>query len=1420
MRIIIGFTASNISSSRILLEDVLKLGSYISKIVICDNSGDTTSLSKILESFHEKEISIRLVSNEEIVKAACQGEFGEYYKKIQRQNGIAFGRTVLHRYLYLESFHLDDSIIWILDDDLRLDNSRLLENQHKFIEQLHCLRDQGVDIAVGRIVGDPPIPAASTIRTQLLDLDFNLRALCNPDFIINIEKIKQQKKNYISKYPDFYYDLSIRHSGHLETPWWFVGKKDAICRLHLLEEMLENVPNILKGVNVFRQIPTDSKIEQFSEDDIITRGGNTFVFNLDCLKDFPNISPHITDVSFRRGDTLWVTLNRRNSYKRKVSMIDIPVIQDRNSSTSILKHQSLLSDILGSSFTRAIDKVLSNRNLDNAGVCNVSFNFTDSEISEIMTIFEKNLKNKLSILDFNSWRIRGLVDSIRTQICDTVVKNDPESKIIRKHIESIETTLKSIERFYSIHTLQNLHNIMSHNTCKELESFLQNLDYYCKSYRDKLPMKDEYQNILLFLKQNVGDKQFELLARGTEGLLVTDTDFVYKFFYNGLSNFKDGQIQFIQNKLSSQALSGLKHILPLERIIINGRHIVFITKIVNGHHYSGGQLNRLLELLRECKRAGIILTNISPENLIVTDNSLTYIDLGRSVTPFEPQEYIKMCKRAYLVYKWYFRTDLKDLLHQSLTNDSLPELFGFEYFFSALENKDVHTVLDSVLLSTICRFNPKQILDYGCGNGLVTNELAKIGEYVMAFDVESSRFKEHAHSEKVTIVNEEQIQKILSSESTFDMILCNLVLCTVNDKTAKHVISNIRKLINDHGTVVLGICNPFNLENKESETHVKHFENSPMYHDHFVYHKTIKNTNSIRTEFHRPFSWYSSMIKQGGFKIQEIIEVPSTDIANLTSGSDFLILVLSPEDVFQSSEISLLIKASAMEWRTIRKQVCHIVNQLEGPRNFLEKLVVIDHHEGPFARQYDFSDINRLKEELDFLLKVGVIDRVVVSPNDQESVNALAARWFGLDTCASRCQNGQPTITFLNGLEQCRGKYILHVDSDCLIGRRDDKHDYLADMLRVFDMDFHAIAVSLPISGKSKKEYTFRNENGDWRVESRCGMISKHRLVRILPLYNTITSDELLELPWHRALDLKLKEVGYRSYRGGNPATFFIHVPNEQKKDFNSWYNIIKAVESKEIPDSQMGNVDLIKSDDWIQRRTDDCILIVRGRNVPISKLRRFFESIQKQSDQKWGLIVIDASSDNGMEEYIEQIIGRRYLSRMTFYRNLIPDPPIVNINFAIRHMCENPNSIIIMPDADDVFLCNDSIEHVQTLYRKGADVAIGGMLRADKEVHYITNFKTPRQNRGGNVWQHLRTFRKYLFDRIVPSDFKVDGMWIHHTEDWAFMLPIAEMSACPKVIEKIIYLYDPSSFKQILSKNERECLIGRIMEKRSYRRK
>jgi glycosyltransferase involved in cell wall biosynthesis len=301
-------------------------------------------------------------------------------------------------------------------------------------------------------------------------------------------------------------------------------------------------------------------------------------------------------------------------------------------------------------------------------------------------------------------------------------------------------------------------------------------------------------------------------------------------------------------------------------------------------------------------------------------------------------------------------------------------------------------------------------------------------------------------------------------------------------------------------------------------------------------------------------------------------------------------------------------------------------------------------------------------------------------------------------------------------------------------------------------------------------------------------------------------------------LDQRLAELGYNSYRGGNPATFFVHVPNDRKRDVNSWYNVMVAIEDGRLYGGQLGKVDLVGGEgDWLPKRSEDCVLVVRGRNVPVSKLRRCFDSLARQTDQHWGLLVIDAGSNNGMEEYVNTVVRMRYGSRFTLYRNLSPKPPIANMDFAIRQLCDNTNSIIAMPDADDAFICDDAIAYLKLAYVHGADLAIGGLMRTDKEAKYPANFREPRRNRGGNVWQPLRTFRKYLFDRISPEDLKVDGEWVPHTEDWAFMLPIAEMATAPVQFERTFYLYEPSPLKQSLAKDEREALVAKIVSKPSY---
>jgi hypothetical protein len=127
-------------------------------------------------------------------------------------------------------------------------------------------------------------------------------------------------------------------------------------------------------------------------------------------------------------------------------------------------------------------------------------------------------------------------------------------------------------------------------------------------------------------------------------------------------------------------------------------------------------------------------------------------------------------------------------------------------------------------------------------------------------------------------------------------------------------------------------------------------------------------------------------------------------------------------------------------------------------------------------------------------------------------------------------------------------------------------------------------------------------------------------------------------------------------------------------------------------------------------------------------------------------------------------------------------------------------------------------VSYVKSVFSEGADFAVGGLLRSDKETHYAVKFREPRQNRGGNVWQPLRSFRKHLFDGIRAEDLKIDGVWVPHTEDWAFMLPMAELAKHPAYLTRVIYLYEPSSLKQTLSKDEREDLIAKIVSKPSYR--
>jgi len=99
-------------------------------------------------------------------------------------------------------------------------------------------------------------------------------------------------------------------------------------------------------------------------------------------------------------------------------------------------------------------------------------------------------------------------------------------------------------------------------------------------------------------------------------------------------------------------------------------------------------------------------------------------------------------------------------------------------------------------------------------------------------------------------------------------------------------------------------------------------------------------------------------------------------------------------------------------------------------------------------------------------------------------------------------------------------------------------------------------------------------------------------------------------------------------------------------------------------------------------------------------------------------------------------------------------------------------------------------------------------MVRTDKKNHYPVNLSNPRAHRGGNIWQHLRTFRKSLFDRIDAHDLKLDGAWVDLATDWAFMLPMVEMAKIPVWIRDSLYLHEPSTCRPPEEKLARERMV------------
>lgn len=180
----------------------------------------------------------------------------------------------------------DDPIILWLDDDLAFDalviqNSEVrLSRPWSFFHEVWRYHEMypGVEIGLGDVTGAPPLPASSTLHTNLVDLS---ASICGAASRIDIDRWTEM---------DYYYDLSD-HNRNLE-PWSFPS--------HNLEPE-EMLWNLLEVGTLARPLVVSNPSLTIQQGRYV-RGGNTIVFNSRWLNEIDH--PKIP----RRGDSIWALM--------------------------------------------------------------------------------------------------------------------------------------------------------------------------------------------------------------------------------------------------------------------------------------------------------------------------------------------------------------------------------------------------------------------------------------------------------------------------------------------------------------------------------------------------------------------------------------------------------------------------------------------------------------------------------------------------------------------------------------------------------------------------------------------------------------------------------------------------------------------------------------------------------------------------------------------------------------------------------------------------------------------------------------------------------------------------------------------------------------------------------------------------------
>ena len=1400
-----------------LLSDLRLLSSepgLVGLDVLVLENGETANgsdeLGRVIEAHRRRGLRVHFVSRPRHVANARDSNVLDGGASAGRRLAIGPARTVLQSYAYALASAKPGVVVWILDDDMRLaplvdDGETRRRRYIPLVPPLQRLRDGGVDVAIGAYTGAPPLPFAATIRVQLVDLLASLQWLKTLRPSDDLPDMRARNRALEADRRDFYYDLSRTETDRLETPFLFESE-ETLTVGEAFEKLCERAERILAGEQISRPLTVRAAWSAVDVTDHLKRGGNTFVFDVEALRDVPNIAPDIDGRATRRSDMIW-SLLQRTRCGRKIVTVPLGVFHDRSRVVpGMLDVEKTVDDIRGFAVYSALEDSVTSGDEEKRG-----------------ERVRKYVEERLAAFRLSFHRCRGAARAVRALLVDGWFIGARFGRARARLLALCD----QIERCYTMATLREIEDGARRLQVESFREFHAKIGTAIEEHRMRLTGAaprlragfDEQRvdnAVGAVLRSCTTVSTLRLLGAGAEGVALTDGARVYKVFDHWKSRDVEAQRAFLRSLVGR--FKERKHLYPIESFYDSSVDAVLVYPFEESAPYAGGHGPSLVELLAECHAERIVCRNLHPDNLRVVDGRVRLIDYGSDVVPLdgETDAFEQMCRRAFLSWRFAHRRDLKELMRRALVERQLPHLDGFDRFYEAVRTRAGLSTRPEPLRARAKQLTPRSVLDYGCGRGRLLRVLAPSSERTVGFDPDVDLQATWSDLVDSGAVMTHDARRALA-EGPFDLVVCERVVCTIDDDdVVKKIAEDLRAAVKPDGRVLMSICHPVYAWRAPTPESIPAPPPGATSEHRFAWTKTVCCSGRRRKEMHRPERALVSLLARAGLRVVARSEASTIDTERFEYAADVLVLELVP--VAQPADVTLLVKACAMDADTVDAQVRHLVSQLDDAR-VRERLLVVDSRVDGFARVHAAGDIHRLRATAESLRVRGVIDRVIEGPVGDAAAK-VNRTWFAVESRATHASNGAQVASTLAAFDACRTRYVLQIDVDAMI-HREGSHDYLRDMIDALNGDARAVTVAFNIAQAEDRAYTSAGPTGAWRTEVRCCLLDLDRLRAMLPLKNEDTNG-VLKMPWHRALDAAINAGRATSLRGGAKSTFYVHPPNERKvQDVDTWGLALAQLERGRVARVQSGNVEWRgEHSDWLRpERHEAFVFVILGRDVPPGRFRRCVESVARQARTDWGAVIIDDASDPVVADETARIAREVLGARASVLALRRRRGGMTNLLLAVRDLCGDPESVIVTLDADDALLGSEVLDRVAVDYASGADVTIGSMLRTDKAARYPVLVDDPRRNRGGNVWQHLRTFKKKLFDSIPVEDLKLGDKYIDVAQDWAFMLPIVELAERVAVIDDELYLYEPSGEGKGTDRERREATIGAIVAKPSRRR-